>query len=343
MSRIQITQVNKHYETHPVLDHIDLTIEHGSVLALLGPSGCGKTTLLRLIAGFDRVDSGTVDFDGRTVASEQFHLPPEKRGIGYVPQEGALFPHLTVTGNIRYGLTRHDDRRARVNEVLELTGLRGLGERFPHELSGGQQQRVALARALAPDPSLILLDEPFNALDLDLRRNMCEDVVAVLRRTGTTTILVSHDPGEAFSVADQVAVMQAGRIMQSAHPSEVYWEPASCAVARLTGASISLDGMCCDGYANCALGQLALYPCCAGLAGPVSLMLRPEQVLIAPLGQGPVARVARSSFRGNHTLLDLEVGDFHFRLRSTSLSAPSAQTEVSLQVQGLCMAYPRGR
>lgn len=343
MSRIQISQVSKRYDTHPVLDHVDLTIEHGSVLALLGPSGCGKTTLLRLIAGFDRVDTGTVAFDGRVVASEKVHLPPEKRGIGYVPQEGALFPHLTVTGNVCYGLARRGDRQARAEEVLALTGLRGLGERFPHELSGGQQQRVALARALAPDPSLILLDEPFNALDLDLRRNMCEDVVAVLRRTGTTTILVSHDPGEAFSVADRVAVMQGGRIMQSAHPSEVYWQPASPAVARLTGASISLEGECSDGYAHCALGRLALHPGCAGLAGPARLMLRPEQVLIAPLGQGPVARVARSSFRGNHTLLGLEVGDFRFRLRSTSLGAPAAQAQVSLQVQGPCMAWPPAR
>src|SRR5699024_1646880 len=153
------------------------------------------------------VDQGQIYFDDTVVASASKLVPPEKRGIGYVPQEGALFPHLTVEGNIRYGLPRKADWRGRVKEVLELTDLQGYGKRYPQELSAGQQQRVALARALAPDPRLVLLDEPFNALDLDLRRSICEDVIGVLRHTGTTAILVSHDPGEAFAVSDQLAVM----------------------------------------------------------------------------------------------------------------------------------------
>lgn len=340
MSRIVITHLSKHYNAVPVLDHIELTIEHGSVFALLGPSGCGKTTLLRLIAGFERPDTGTIAFDERIVASERMSLPPEKRGIGYVPQEGALFPHLSVVGNIRYGLHQHPQHQTRVEEILELTGLHGLGRRFPHELSGGQQQRVALARALAPDPSLILLDEPFNALDLDLRRNMCEDVVGVLRRTGTTTVLVSHDPGEAFSVADQVAVMQGGVIMQSARPDQVYWQPESPAVSRLTGASIFMEGKCVEGTATCALGRLFLYPQCTAVAGPALIMLRPEQVVPTLSNDGPQAYVAHSSFRGNHTLLGLELDGFCFNLRTSSLDAPSAGSNVSLKVRGRCMAFP---
>jgi iron(III) transport system ATP-binding protein len=212
MSHVKIENVSKHFGDTQVLRDIELDIPHGEVLALLGPSGCGKTTLLRLIAGFDHLDGGAISFDGRKVASSTMHLAPERRGIGYVPQEGTLFPHLTVNGNVCYGLPRGAASRQRVDEVLELTGLAGLGRRFPHELSGGQQQRVALARALAPGPSLVLLDEPFNALDLDLRRGMCEDVIGVLRGTGTTAVLVTHDPGEAFAVSDHLAVMQAGEI-----------------------------------------------------------------------------------------------------------------------------------
>lgn len=340
MSHIVITHLGKHYHATPVLNDIELMISHGSVLALLGPSGCGKTTLLRLIAGFEHPDTGTITFDDRIVASGHIHEPPEKRGIGYVPQEGALFPHLNVEGNIRYGLHQHPHPLARVNDILELTGLGGLGKRFPQELSGGQQQRVALARALAPDPSLILLDEPFNALDLDLRRNMCEDVVSVLRQTGTTTVLVSHDPGEAFSVADQVAVMQDGTIMQSARPDQVYWQPESPAVARLTGGSIFMEGRCVEGTVHCALGQLALYPQCMAAAGPALIMLRPEQIVPQPPGNGPDAHVSRSSFRGDHTLLGLELNGLCFSLRTSSMGAPAAGSVISLTVRGRCMAFP---
>src|SRR3546814_233103 len=178
----------------------------------------------------------------------------------YVPQEGALFPHLTVEGNVRYGLSGRAQWRDRVGEVLALTGLSGLEQRFPHELSGGQQQRVALARALAPNPALILLDEPFNALDLDLRRGMCEDVIALLRQTGTTTVLVTHDPAEAFAVSDQIAVMHAGRIMQCAEPDPIYWPPASAPVARLTGSVILMDGVVEAGHIATPKGRLRLYP-----------------------------------------------------------------------------------
>ncbi|MER1939350.1 ABC transporter ATP-binding protein [Castellaniella sp. FW104-16D08] len=335
-----LSGIHKYFGRTEVLAGIDLSIPAGSVLALLGPSGCGKTTLLRLIAGFDPLDEGQIAFGGRTMATARTCVPPEQRAIGYVPQEGTLFPHLTVEGNIRFGLTRRSGRHERVKEVLALTGLSGLGQRFPHELSGGQQQRVALARALAPGPSLVLLDEPFNALDLDLRRSMCEEVIRVLRQTGTMTVLVTHDPGEAFAVSDQLAVMQSGRIMQCARPEDVYWQPASAAVARLTGAALFVSGQCrSDGTAYCALGDVHLHagsPCQAGAA---QIVVRPEQVQWTESGSGVAARVSYRSFRGDHTLIGVDLKDLCLDLRMPSLTAPALGAQGCLRVLGKCMAY----
>ncbi|TEA80050.1 ABC transporter ATP-binding protein [Allopusillimonas ginsengisoli] len=340
MSNILIDSVSKRYGDVEVLSGASLTIEHGTVVALLGPSGCGKTTLLRLIAGFDRLDQGRIAFDEHIVAAPSVFVPPERRGIGYVPQEGALFPHLTVEGNVRYGLRKHASGRQRVHDVLALTGLSGLNKRFPHALSGGQQQRVALARALAPDPALILLDEPFNALDLDLRRRMCEDVIDVLRQTGTTTILVTHDPGEAFAVSDQMAVMQAGEIMQCASPETVYWQPANPSVARLTGSTIFLSGEMTTFGMQSPLGLLDIHGTTSGRAGKAWAMLRPEQVRLSAHGPGIPAKVIHRSFRGDHTMLELKVNETRISLRSPSLSAPDLYATVFLSVQGACMAFP---
>ncbi len=340
MSDMILSQIRKRFGSTEVLRGIDLHIPQGSVLALLGPSGCGKTTLLRLIAGFDPLDHGQIAFGGQIMASPTVFVPPERRGIGYVPQEGTLFPHLTVEGNIRFGLARQAGRVRRVEEVLALTGLGGLGRRYPHELSGGQQQRVALARALAPGPSLVLLDEPFNALDLDLRRSMCEEVVKVLRQTGTTTVLVTHDPGEAFAVSDQLAVMQAGRIMQCARPEQVYWQPASPAVARLTGAAIFLPGhLVGDAAASCALGRLALHQDSARPSGDASIMVRPEQIQWSADGAGVPAQVSYRSFRGDHTMIGLDLASLCLDLRMPSLLAPALDARGHLQVLGACMAY----
>ena len=339
MAHITVSDVHKHFGKTQVLRGINLDLPQGSVLALLGPSGCGKTTLLRLIAGFDPLEQGRIAFDDRTIASPKVFVPPERRGIGYVPQEGTLFPHLTVEGNIRFGLPRHANRQKRIHEVLALTGLEGLGERFPHELSGGQQQRVALARALAPDPALVLLDEPFNALDLDLRRSMCEDVTSMLRRTGTTAVLVTHDPGEAFAVSDQLAAMQAGLIMQCANPEIVYWQPANADVARLTGSAIFVPGEIRDGRVVCALGELPLHDSVIPKSGAVLVMVRPEQVQWAAQGPGVPAHVDHRSFRGNHTLVRLTLGELCLDLRMASLSAPPLNASIRLQIQGPCMAY----
>lgn len=344
MSRIRVDHVYKHYDSIPALQDISLDIEDGCVLSLLGPSGCGKTTLLRLLAGFDYVDAGQIALGEHIVASPTIHVAPERRGVGYVPQEGALFPHLTVLGNVRYGLSRRKQWRARVDEVLALTGLTGLEQRFPHELSGGQQQRVALARALAPNPALILLDEPFNALDLDLRRGMCEDVIALLRQTGTTTVLVTHDPAEAFAVSDRIAVMHAGQIMQCAEPNIIYWQPASASVARLTGSAIFLDGTANNGCVATPIGQLPLHPSPVACAGKVRAMLRPEQISIGAPGQGVAAHVTKRTFRGDHVALRVRIdGTLELGLRTSSWAAPASDAEVSVSVHGRCVAFAAGR
>lgn len=339
MSAVQVTGLCKDYGATPVLCGVDLHIPDGSVLSLLGPSGCGKTTLLRLIAGFEPVDAGRIAFGSQVVATTRRHLPPERRGIGYVPQEGALFPHLTVAGNVAFGLRRRDRSARRIAEVLALVGLERLGERYPHELSGGQQQRVALARALAPDPALVLLDEPFNALDLDLRRRMSADVADILRRAGTTAILVTHDPGEAFAVSDQLAVMQAGRIMQCAAPEDVYWQATNAAVARLTGSALVLPCHAAGAQVRCALGTVELQPAAAPAQDAARVMIRPEQVRWNPEPPGVAARVVQRSFRGDHSVVELELGELCLRVRMASLLAPAAGASGYVSVRGACMAW----
>jgi iron(III) transport system ATP-binding protein len=202
---------------------------------------------------------------------------------------------------------------------------------------------VALARALAPRPALILLDEPFNALDLDLRRGMCEDVVALLRKTGTTTVLVTHDPAEAFAVSDRIAVMHAGRIMQCAEPDVVYWRPADAQVARLTGSVVFLDGVVDDGHIDTPIGPVPLYPSRLPLAGAACAMLRPEQITLGEPGHGTRARVAKRTFHGDHVLLSAVVDDrLELSLRMTSWAAPASGSEIFLSVHGACVAFPSG-
>ncbi|MGB3410640.1 MAG: ABC transporter ATP-binding protein [Microthrixaceae bacterium] len=232
---------------------VDLDVERGSFAAVLGASGCGKTTLLRIIAGFERPDAGEVWLDGQLVASSNVHVPPERRNVGIVAQDGALFPHLNVAANIAYGLdggwtvfrsAAHRSRRIeRVEELLELVGLPGMGNRRPDELSGGQQQRVALARALAPRPTMILLDEPFSALDAGLRVEVREQVRDVLKSLGTTAVLVTHDQSEALSMADDVAIMRSGRVVQFGAPSEVYTHPSDAEIAGFLGDAVLVPGV----------------------------------------------------------------------------------------------------
>jgi iron(III) transport system ATP-binding protein len=296
---LAVAGLAKSFGSLDVLRAVDLTVPTGSVTAVLGPSGGGKTTLLRIIAGFDEPDAGTVAIAGTTVASPGHALPPERRRVGVVPQEGALFPHLDVAGNVGFGLPRGAAGRAagadRIAEVLELVGLPGLQRMRPHQLSGGQQHRVALARALAPRPALVLLDEPFSSLDAGLRAQVREEVLLALDASGTTAVVVTHDQQEALSIADQVAVLLDGRIAQTASPAALYDEPVSLAVATFVGDAIVLPGVASRGVATCALGHVALRAD-APQDGPVNVVVRPEQLeLRADNEDSPTSGAARGT------------------------------------------------
>ena len=255
---LTVTGVHKSYGDTVALDGVDLDVPAGGLTAVLGPSGCGKTTLLRCVAGFERIDAGSIAVHGERIAGAGAHVPPHRRRIAVVPQDGALFPHLSVAANVGYGLDRAARRAGRVDEVLALVGLPEYGHRMPHQLSGGQQQRVAVARALAPRPPLVLLDEPFSALDAGLRAALRSDVRQALRADGATAVLVTHDQGEALSMADHVAVMHAGRIVQSGSPTAVYREPVNPWVAAFVGEAVLLPAAIDGPVAVTPLGRLAL-------------------------------------------------------------------------------------
>ncbi len=287
---------------------LDLDIVPGEILCLLGPSGCGKTTLLRLIAGFERPDAGTVTVAGKVVAGPAAWVRPERRRIGFVFQDFALFPHLNVLDNVAFGLKGdRSSRRQRAAEVLALVGLTVFQSRFPHQLSGGQQQRVALARALATEPHILLLDEPFSNLDASLRGATRHEVRAILKRTGTTAVMVTHDQEEALSFADRLAVMRDGQLEQVGNPERVYYDPRTAFVANFLGRTNLLRGMARGPVVETALGQVRLS---RPAEGPVVVSLRPEHLSISPLGElevgpGAKARVLRREFKGHDTTYEL--------------------------------------
>ncbi len=340
MTLLHVDEVWKRRADRPVLRGATLEVPAQAIVALLGPSGCGKTTLLRLIAGFEEAEQGEITLDGRQLQGPGTYVPAERRRIGYVPQEGTLFPHLTVAGNVGFGLKRSERRGPRVTEALALTGLSGFEARYPHQLSGGQQQRTALARAIVPQPALVLLDEPFAGLDLALRRSVCADVVALLRQNRSTAILVTHDPQEAFISADIVMVMQDGRIAQSAPPQELYRRPVTPEVARLTGAAVMLPGQAQGDTATTPLGPVSLHPGTPD-SGPVDVMLRPDQLVCAQPGDGMAVPVSGAAFRGDHTVVTIMCGDAPLELPLRLVSA--APDLVHLRIDGACMAYQADR
>ncbi|MGC5017699.1 ABC transporter ATP-binding protein [Micromonospora sp. DT47] len=342
MSEVVLTGVVKRYGPVTALDGVDLTVPAGALTAVLGPSGCGKTTLLRCLAGFERLDAGAIRVDGREVAGPGRHLPPHRRRIAVVPQEGALFPHLTVAANIGYGLDRADRRGDRVDEVLTLVGLAGYGDRMPHQLSGGQQQRVAVARALAPRPSLVLLDEPFSALDAGLRAGLRHDIREALRADGATAVLVTHDQGEALSVADRVVVLRSGRVVQSAAPATLYREPADQWVAGFVGDAVLLPAVASAGTARTPLGTLPIAGATAD--GSVTVLVRPEQLRLAPASgaDAVTATVLRHDFHGHDALVALRLADgtrVTARVWDESEPAPVG-AEVAVRVDGPARAWP---
>ncbi len=245
MSQLELIGVVQRYGNHTVVDGVDLRLESGQIACLLGPSGCGKTTLLRCIAGFEDIAGGEIRLHGKVVSSAGHRLAPEKRRIGMVFQDYALFPHLTVEENVAFGLGRHpqEDSPLRVRQLLATVGLQGQGNKYPHELSGGQQQRVALARALAPRPELILLDEPFSNLDVGLRERLSVEVREILKREGSTAVMVTHDQHEAFAMADEIGLMYEGRIQQWDVPYNLYHRPANRFVADFIGQGVLIAGV----------------------------------------------------------------------------------------------------
>ena len=342
---LAVEGLGKAFGAATVLDQARLRAPAGRVVALLGPSGCGKTTLLRCIAGLERPDEGEVRLDDRVLCAPGVFVPPERRRIGMVFQDGALFPHLSVAGNVGYGLSREQRRRGRlaegqpgrVEEALALVDLAGFGERMPASLSGGQQQRVALARALVTRPAVLLLDEPFSNLDTVLRVQIRGEVQRLLAEVGVTAVFVTHDQEEAFVVGDEVAVMLGGRIVQQAIPAELYRAPASRAVAAFLGDANLVPGVASAGLADTALGRV---PLSAGLRGDVDVLLRPEQLRVTA-GRG--ATIDAVEYFGHDAvyLTRLPGGD---AVRVRVLDAPEFRPgdRVDLDyVGGPTVCYPR--
>ena len=301
---VTVAGIVKRFGALDVLNDVSLDVPAGATVALLGPSGCGKTTLLRIIAGLERPDLGHVVIGDRTVASDADWVPAERRRVGMVFQDWALFPHLTVARNVGYGLPRPErDGGQRVTTALSMVGLDGIGDRLPGTLSGGQQQRVALARSLAAEPQVLLLDEPFSNLDTSLRVQVRADVHRLLAELEMTTVFVTHDQDEAFVLGDEVAVMQHGRVVQQAAPADVYARPATPWVASFVGEANLLDGRVAGGEAATAIGSVPVH---GTVQGTVQVLVRPEHL---QLGRGGTGRVELFEYYGHDTVYLVELED----------------------------------
>jgi iron(III) transport system ATP-binding protein len=301
---ISVEGVHVSFGDTKALTNLTLDVPAGGLLALVGPSGCGKTTALRVIAGFQDVDAGSVSIRGRQVLGPNVNVAPEKRNVGMVFQDYALFPHISVAENVGYGVSG-SDRVARVAEVLDLVGLNGHESRFPHELSGGEQQRVALARALAPSPDVVLLDEPFSNLDAPQRERMRRELKATIRSAGVTAVLVTHDQAEALAIADVIAVMREGSIRQVGRPDEVYRSPVDPWVAGFLGDAILLPGTIEHGTISTSVGSIDT-DIADGSAAVV--MIRPEWISPSVVDQGQ-GTVIDTEFYGHDQRVEIELTD----------------------------------
>ncbi len=343
MTLLELKAVSKRYGDHLALRAVNLSVPATSRTAIVGPSGSGKTTLLRIVAGFETPDTGQVLLEGHDLT----RIPAHRRGIGYVAQEGALFPHLSIAENIGFGLERSDpSRRVRITELMDLVGLPAtMRDRRPHELSGGQQQRVALARALARKPKLMLLDEPFSALDAGLREAMRDMVGDALKSAGIASILVTHDRAEALSFADHLAIMRDGALIQAGTPETLYRQPADAMTARFLGDALIIDADIEDGRALSIFGPIETNA--AGANGRATIMLRTEQIAVTPLDKaansnGPTGRVLSQSFHGARCRLVVEAmwrpdegGDSrNLTVETSSLTAPQVGAVVRLDIIG---------
>jgi iron(III) transport system ATP-binding protein len=362
VTHLSISGVRKAFGSHTVLADLNLEVPAGSLTAILGSSGSGKTTLLRILAGFERADAGSVTIGGTLVDGPGTHVPPERRRIGYVPQEGSLFPHLTVAANVGFGLPPRQRLGKRTSELLAGVGLADMAKRYPHELSGGQQQRVALARALAVQPAVVLMDEPFAALDANLRASVRADVQQIFRDAGTTALLVTHDQDEALAIADRIAVLRDGRIAQCSAPLELYLQPVDADVARFVGDANLLDGMRHDDVVDTVLGRLPVqssdaqpsHPRGSGSGGradpcPVTVLVRPEHIAVIPAGGpaqpgGPAGHVIDCEYYGHDAVLRVQL-DSDGALRPIIVRTAGSQLPVgslvTLQARGPVLTWPR--
>ncbi|MDJ0392405.1 ABC transporter ATP-binding protein [Rhodococcus sp. G-MC3] len=342
---LKVDELDKSFGHVAVLRSVAFAIEAGSTTAIVGPSGCGKTTLLRLIAGFDKPDAGTIALTGKIVAGADW-TPAHRRSVGYVAQDGALFPHATVGANIGFGLPRRARTVSKITELLEMVSLdSSYASRRPDQLSGGQQQRVALARALAREPELMLLDEPFSALDAGLRAHTRRIVADVLAKAAITTILVTHDQPEALSFADQVAVMNSGSLAQIGTPREIYSRPVDVATAEFIGDAVVLTAHIENGRARCALGEVDVAPSSNAIAGAARIMLRPEQIEVATDGAGVSGAVADVEYFGSEMLLGVRLDTVdtvvseRVTVRRFGSTALTPGDRVTIRVLGEAVAY----
>jgi iron(III) transport system ATP-binding protein len=340
---LEVRNLVKRYGQLEVVSGVSLVANAGEMLAILGPSGCGKTTTLRLIAGFEQPDEGSILIGGQVVSTPGRCLPPERRRIGMVFQDGVLFPHLTVGDNVGFGIQRGVDRQERIRTALDLVGLIGHENRMPYELSGGQQQRVSLARAIAPNPDIILLDEPFASLDAALRTRLRAEVRRILTEVGATVIWVTHDQEEALSLADRVAVMFDGKIVQDAAPEELYHRPVSREIGSFVGDAQFLPGVASGRRVQCELGEL---PTFGSAHGPVDVMVRPEALRLTPASEEiePNATVLGRLFFGHDQLLQIRLDSgttLSARLGAYGGIRPGDRVHVSVRGAVLALEHPQ--
>jgi len=340
---VELIDLSKEYAGVAALHSLTLSIAKGEFFSLLGPSGCGKTTTLRLIAGLDCLSGGTITIAGRLLSGEGHFVPPEKRSVGIVFQDYALFPHMTIFENISFGLygQQKTSISKRVNELLDMVALSGLEKKYPHELSGGQRQRVALARSLAPSPGVILLDEPFSNLDAELRTALRHETKEILKATGATSILVTHDQEEAFSLSDRVGLLNAGRLEQVGTPYQIYHHPASRFIADFVGKADFIPSIV---QGECLVSKLGRFPY-PGSSYPdsttVELMIRPDDVIIAPDPNGE-ALITKLLFLGADALYTLELPDktcLHALGPSAKLLPEGSRVKVTINLAHV-IAFP---